>query len=89
MVWDWTAGHFDWHYPSLFSLEKRLLPLKQALKNGASGAATLSFFRLERSPIGVFLAMSEKWLSSATHMPRPLGFGVLAWNLFLRIIGRL
>ena len=74
--------------PSLFSLEKRLLPLKHALKNGGSGPATLSSFQPVPPPPGVFLVIRKVAFLRHT-MPRPLGFGVLAWNFFLRIVGRL
>jgi uncharacterized cupin superfamily protein len=89
MVWDCTAGRFKWHY----NKDETLVVL--------SGEAFITIDNAERR-IGpgdvVFFpaGSSSTWrvpkyikkVAFLRHtMPRPFGFGVLAWNKFLRIVG--
>ena len=89
MVWDCTAGRFKWHY----NKDETLVVL--------SGEAFITVDKRERR-IGpgdvVFFpaGSSSTWrvpkyikkVAFLRHtMPRPCGFGVLAWNKFLRIAG--
>jgi len=89
MVWDCTAGRFNWHY----NKDETLVVL--------SGEAFITIENVERR-IGagdvVFFpaGSSSTWrvpnyikkVAFLRHtMPRPLGFGVLAWNRFLRMVG--
>ena len=88
MVWDCTAGQFNWHYNKDEALvvvtdESFITFDGQEERRIAPGDAV--FF-----PCGV----SAKWrvpnyirkVAFVRHtMPRPAGYGVIAWNLFLRI----
>jgi uncharacterized cupin superfamily protein len=90
MVWDCTAGRFNWHY----SKDETLVVI--------SGAAVLSYEKGEVRHIGpgdiVFFPAGTtctwhvteyiKKVAVLRHtMPYPFGFAVLAWNKLLRIVG--
>ena len=89
MVWDCTAGRFKWHY----NKDETLVVL--------SGEAFITIDNGERRIVPgdvVFFpaGSSSTWrvpkyikkVAFLRHtMPRPCGFGVLAWNKFLRIVG--
>jgi len=90
MVWECTAGRFNWHY----NKDETLVVI--------SGAAVLTYEKGGERRIGpgdiVFFpaATSCTWdvpeyirkVAFLRHtMPRPLGFCVLAWNKLLRIVG--
>jgi uncharacterized cupin superfamily protein len=90
MVWDSTGGRFNWHY----NKDETLVVI--------SGAAVLTYETGGECRIGpgdiVFFAAGTSctWhvpeyirkVAVLRHtMPRPLGFGVLAWNKLLRIVG--
>src|SRR5437879_5840690 len=89
MVWDCTAGVFDWHY----NKDEGLVV--------TSGEAFISCGDTPERRIGpgdfVFFSAgtSAKWrvpkyikkVAYLRHtMPRPAGYAVLAWNLLLRMI---
>jgi uncharacterized cupin superfamily protein len=89
MVWDCTAGRFNWNY----NKDETLVVL--------SGEAFITIGDIERR-IGpgdvVFFpaGSSASWrvpqyiskVAFLRHtMPRAAGFGVLAWNKFLRVVG--
>jgi uncharacterized cupin superfamily protein len=91
MVWDCTAGQFIWNY----NKDETLVVL--------TGEAFISYDKGEEHRIGpgdiVFFpsGTSATWrvpryirkVAFLRHtMPRPVGFGVLAWNLLLRIVAR-
>ena len=90
MVWDCSAGRFNWHY----NKDETLVV--------TSGEAFISHAGGEERRIGpgdtVFFpaGTSATWrvpnyirkVAFLRHtMPRPMGYGVLAWNLLLRIVG--
>jgi len=90
MVWECTAGRFNWHY----NKDETLVVI--------SGAAALTYQKGEERRIGpgdiVFFpaGTSCTWHVTKTirkvaflrhTIPYPLGFGVLAWNKLLRIVG--
>jgi|SRR5215813_1497749 len=90
MVWDCTAGEFTWHYNKDETLVvltgEAFITNEKAAEEQRIGPGDIVFF-----PAGT----SAKWrvpnyirkVAFLRHtMPRPLGFGVLAWNLFLRIV---
>jgi uncharacterized cupin superfamily protein len=91
MVWDCTAGSFDWHY----NKDEALVILSgeafiRSEKNGEErriGPGDFVFF-----PAGVSATWRvPKYIKKVAFlrhtMPRPFGYGVLAWNLFLRMVG--
>lgn len=90
MVWDCTAGRFNWHY----SKDETLVVI--------SGAAVLTYEKGKERRIGpgdiVFFPAGTSCTWHVTEhikkvaflrhtMPRPLGFGVQAWNKLLQIVG--
>jgi uncharacterized cupin superfamily protein len=90
MAWDCTAGRFTWHYnkdEALVVLEGEAFITNEKGEERRIGPGDVAFF-----PAGT----SSKWhvpkyvrkVAFLRHtMPRPLGLGVLAWNLLLRIVG--
>jgi len=91
MVWDCTAGRFNWHY----SKDETLVVI--------SGAAVLSYEKGEERRIGpgdiVFFPAGTSCTWHVTEyikkvaflrhtMPHPLGLGVLVWNKLRQIMGR-
>jgi uncharacterized protein len=90
MVWDCTAGRFTWHYnkdETLVVLSGEAFVTNEKGQEHRIGPGDVVFF-----PAGT----SSRWhvpnyikkVAFLRHtMPRPLGFGVLAWNLLLRIVG--
>lgn len=89
MVWDCTAGRFNWHY----NKDETLVVI--------SGEAFISYDNQTERRIGpgdiVFFPVgtSAKWrvpnyikkVAFVRHtMPRPAGYGVLAWNLLRRMV---
>jgi len=90
MVWDCTAGRFTWHYnkdETLVVLSGEAFVTNENGQEHRIGPGDVVFF-----PAGT----SSRWhvpnyikkVAFLRHtMPRSLGFGVLAWNLLLRIVG--
>jgi len=90
MAWDCTAGSFTWHYNKdevLVVLEGEAFITNETGEERRIGPGDVVFF-----PAGT----SSKWhvpkyirkVAFLRHtMPRPFGLAVLAWNLFLRIVG--
>jgi len=90
-VWDCTAGRFNWHYTqdeTLVVLDGEAFITNGDGKEHRIGAGDIVFF-----PAGT----SSKWhvpeyirkVAFLRHtMPRPVGFGVLAWNSILRMVWR-
>jgi len=91
MVWDCTAGRFTWHYnkdETLVVLSGEAFITDEKGQERRIGAGDIVFF-----PAGT----SSKWhvpeyirkVAFLRHpMPRPIGLGVLAWNLLLRLVWR-
>jgi len=91
IVWDCTAGRFNWHYDkdeTLVVLSGEAFITNEKGEERRIGAGDVVFF-----PAGT----SSKWhvpeyikkVAVLRHtMPRPIGFGVLVWNLLLRIVWR-
>jgi uncharacterized cupin superfamily protein len=91
MVWDCTAGRFNWHYnrdETLVVLSGEAFVTDEKGQEHRIGAGDVVFF-----PAGT----SSKWhvpeyirkVAFLRHtMPRPMGLAVLAWNLFLRLVQR-
>jgi len=87
MVWDCTAGDFNWHYSKdetlVVTTGEAVITDSQG-KERRIGSGDIVFF-----PAGT----SSKWhvpkyirkVAFLRHtMPSPAGYGVLAWNLILR-----
>jgi uncharacterized cupin superfamily protein len=90
MVWDCTAGRFNWHYnkdEALVVISGEAFISDQNGGERRIGPGDIVFF-----PVGASATWrvpnSIKKVAFLRHtMPRPFGLGVLAWNLLLRIVG--
>lgn len=91
MVWDCTAGRFDWHY----NKDETLVILSgeafiRSEKSGEErriGPGDFVFFPAGTSATWRVPKYIKKVAFLRHTMPRPFGYVVLAWNLFLRKIG--
>ena len=89
MVWDCTAGRFKWHY----NKDETLVVVSGEAfitTNGGErriGPGDMVFFPAGCSATWHVPKYIKKVAFLRHTMPRPLGFGVLAWNKLLRIIG--
>jgi uncharacterized protein len=90
MVWDCTAGRFNWHY----NKDETLVVISgEAFINDQNGGerrigpGDIVFFPAGTSATWRVPNYIKKVAFLRHTMPRPFGFGVLAWNLFLRIVG--
>jgi len=91
MVWDCTAGRFNWHYNKDETLV--VLSGEAFIGNGKGeerriGPGDIVFFPAGTSATWRVPSYIRKVAFLRHTMPRPLGFGVLAWNLLLRIVRR-
>ncbi|HEY3043353.1 MAG TPA: cupin domain-containing protein [Vicinamibacterales bacterium] len=88
MVWDCTAGRFKWHY----NKDETLVVLSgEAFITTAGderriGPGDVVFFPAGSSATWHVPNYIKKIAFLRHTMPRPLGFGVLAWNRLLRIM---
>jgi uncharacterized cupin superfamily protein len=89
MVWDCTAGRFKWHYNKDETLV--VLSGEAFITNGSDerriGPGDVVFFPAGSSATWHVPKYIKKVAFLRHTMPRPLGFGVLAWNKLLRIMG--
>jgi uncharacterized cupin superfamily protein len=89
MVWDCTAGRFKWHY----NKDETLIVLSGeafiTIDDGERriGPGDVVFFPAGSSSTWRVPTYIKKVAVLRHTMPRPLGFGVLAWNWLLRIVG--
>jgi uncharacterized protein len=91
MVWDCTAGSFDWHY----NKDETLVILSgeafiRSEKDGEErriGPGDFVFFPAGTSATWRVPKYIKKVAFLRHTMPRPFGYGVLAWNLLLRLAG--
>jgi len=88
MVWDCTAGRFTWHYnkdETLVVLDGEAFITNEKGEERRIGTGDVVFF-----PAGTcsrwHVPQYIKKVAVLRHtMPRPMGLGVLAWNLLLRM----
>jgi uncharacterized cupin superfamily protein len=89
MVWDCTAGRFKWHYNKDETLV--VLSGEAFITNGSEerriGPGDVVFFPAGSSSTWRVPKYIKKVAFLRHTMPRPLGFGVLAWNKFIRLVG--
>ena len=89
MVWDCTAGRFNWHY----NKDERLVVLEGEAfitiddKERRIGPGDVVFFPSGCSARWRVPKYIKKVAFLRHTMPRAFGFGVLAWNKFLRVVG--
>jgi len=91
VVWDCTAGRFIWHYSrdeAFVVLDGEAFITDEKGEERRIGTGDVVFFPAGTSSRWYVPEYIRKVAFLRHSMPRPLGFGVLAWNLLLRI-GRL
>src|SRR5258708_40349025 len=85
MVWDCTAGRFKWHYNKDETLV--VLTGEAFITNGGDqrriGPGDVVFFPAGSSTTWHVPQYIKKIAFLRHTMPRPAGFGVLAWNKLL------
>ncbi len=90
MVWDCSAGRFTWHYnkdETLVVLSGEAFVTNEKGEEHRIGPGDVVFFPAGTSSTWHVPNYIKKVAFLRHAMPRPLGFGVLAWNLLLRIVG--
>jgi len=90
VVWDCTAGRFNWHYnkdETLVVLTGEAFITNEKGEERLIGPGDVVFFPAGTSSRWHVPKYIKKVAFLRHTMPRPLGFGVLAWNLLLRVVG--
>jgi uncharacterized cupin superfamily protein len=90
MVWDCTAGRFNWHYnkdETLVVIEGEAFISDQNGGERRIGPGDIVFFPAGTSAMWRVPNYIKKVAFLRHTIPRPFGFCVLAWNLLLRIVG--
>jgi len=90
MVWDCTAGRFNWHYSkdeTLVVISGEAFITNEKGDERRLGPGDIVFFPAGTSCTWRVADYIKKVAFLRHTMPRPLGFGVLAWNKLLRIVG--
>jgi uncharacterized cupin superfamily protein len=90
MVWDCTAGRFNWHYnkdETLVVVDGEAFIIDQNGGERRIGPGDMVFFPAGTSATWRVPNYIKKVAFLRHTMPRPFGFCVLAWNLLLRIVG--
>jgi len=91
VVWDCTAGHFNWHYNKDETLVVLTGEAFISIEKGQErriGPGDIVFFPAGTSATWRVTSYIRKVAFLRHTMPRPLGFGVLVWNFLLRIVAR-
>jgi uncharacterized protein len=91
MVWDCTAGRFNWHYPSdetLVVLDGEAFVGTKEGEERRIGPGDGVFFPAGASATWRVSRYIRKVAFLRQTLPPPLGFGVRAWHLLLRTLGR-
>ena len=89
MVWDCTAGHFNWHYnkdETLVVISGEAFITNEKGEERRLGPGDIVFFPAGTSSTWRVPRYIKKVAFLRHTMPRPLGSGVLAWNFLLRIV---
>src|SRR5438552_9570674 len=90
MVWDCTAGLFNWHYnkdETLVVISGEAFIANEKGEERRLGPGDIVFFPAGTSCTWRVTKYIRKVAFLRHTMPRPFGFGVLAWNKLLRIVG--
>ena len=90
MVWDCTAGRFNWHYNKDETVVVMSGEAFISIQNGPErriGPGDVVFFQVGTSAEWRVPEYIKKVAFLRHTMPRPFGLCVLAWNLFLRKVG--
>jgi uncharacterized cupin superfamily protein len=90
MVWDCTAGRFNWHYSkdeTVVVISGEAFVTNENGEERRLGPGDIVFFPAGSSSTWRVTNYIKKVAFLRHTMPRPLGFGVLAWNKLLQIVG--
>jgi hypothetical protein len=90
MVWDCTAGRFSWHYSkdeTLVVISGEAFISNEKGEERRIGPGDIVFFPVGSSSTWRVPSYIKKVAFLRHTMPRPLGFGLLAWNKLLQIVG--
>ena len=88
VIWDCTAGRFTWHYnkdETLVVLSGEAFITDEKGDEHRIGAGDVVFFPAGTSSRWHVPNYIKKVAFLRHSMPRPMGFGVLAWNALLRM----
>jgi uncharacterized protein len=89
LVWDCTAGRFNWHYGTDETLVVTSGEAFISDQNGGErqiGPGDVVFFPAGTSATWRVPKYIRKVALLRQTMPRPVGYGVRAWNLLLRML---
>ena len=89
MVWDCTAGHFNWHYrmdETLVVTSGQAFITDQTGEERRLGPGDVAFFPAGTSCTWRVLDRVRKVAFLRLTMPRPMGFCLRAWNKILGIV---
>src|SRR5437899_2038256 len=90
MDWDCTAVHFNWYYykyDTVVVISAEAFMTNDNVEERYLGPGDVVFFPAGTSSTWRVPRYIKKVAILRHTMPRPLGFGVLAWNLLRRIVG--
>jgi uncharacterized cupin superfamily protein len=90
MVWECTAGRFNWHYnkdETLVVISGEAFITNEQGDERRLGPGDIVFFPAGSSSTWRVPNYVKKVAFLRHTMPRPLGLGVLGWNKILRILG--
>ena len=90
MVWDCTAGRFNWHYnkdETVVVMSGEAFISHENATERRIGPGDVVFFQAGTSAEWRVAKYISKVAVLRHTMPRPFGYCVLAWNLFLRKVG--
>lgn len=88
MVWDCSAGRFNWHYSkdeTLVVIAGEAFITNEKSEERRLGPGDMGFFPAGTSCTWRVVDHISKVAVVRETMPRPLGFGLRAWNRLLRI----
>ena len=90
-VWECTAGRFHWHFSQdevLVAISGEAFMINEKGDECRFGAGDVGFFPAGTSCTFRVTERFRKVAVLRESMWRPLGFGLKAWNKFLRMMGR-
>ena len=90
MIWECTAGRFNWHYlqdESVFVVSGEAFMINENGEESRFATGDVGFFPAGTSCTWYVPSSFRKTAVVREPMWRPLGFAVKAWNKLRRIIG--
>jgi uncharacterized protein len=90
MTWECTAGRFNWHYNQdemVIVVSGEVFIINDKGEERRLGQGDIAFFPAGSSCTWRVTDRIKKIAVLRKDLPSPLGFGVLAWHLLLRMTG--